>query len=310
MNAFRTLLLGLPLASAVFAQNPPAPPAEAPGPATPAESKTTHFVFSLLPKSFQKNPILDYTVISERTDAGRKLSPVSPDMPAYYVAFSAGFRQIGDTYYGEKTLTPDSVERLLAKSLKTNGYLPSDGPAHPPSLLIIYSWGSHNRETLTESPTEIEGSMLDAAALVGGDRFAQRMGKMIQETDEMSGPPELVSFANPIHLFSLSGPKHDFMLTQALGDLYFVVASAYDYQSAASNQRILLWRSRMTVSSAGVNQERTLPALIASAAPYFGRDMAEPEVFMQRREGHVEVGPLRVMDVNDPTKPIEPAQAP
>ena len=247
-----------------------------------------------------KNPVLDFTGITEMTDVGKKLPLVTPDQPTYYTAFRAGFRQIGDTYYGEKTLTPDSVEKVLAKSLATNGYFPADA-THNPTLLIIYSWGSHNREDQTESSNAVESNLLDSAALVGGDTFAQKMEQMVQMTDEMAGPPELVAFANPLNLYRESSLKHNFMIDQARGNMYFVVASAYDYQSAASNQRVLLWRSRMTVSSTGVNQEQTLPKLILTAAPYFGRDMSEPDIFMGRRhEGQVEVGPLRVMDVDTP----------
>jgi hypothetical protein len=281
----------------VAGQTPPAPGALP----APSETPSARFELSdLLPKSLQRTPILNFTVISEVTDAGKQLPPVTPDAPAYYTAYSAGFRQLGDTYYGEKTLTPESVEKILAKSLATNGYLPADSPAHPPSLLIIYSWGSHNRETGTESSTEIESNLLDSAALVGGDRFAQKLQQMIQMTNEMAGPASLVRFANPINLYREGSAKHNFMFDQAAGELYFVVASAYDYQSAASNHRVLLWRARMTVSSTGVNQEQTLPKLMASAAPYFGRDMAEPEVFRARRqEGTVTIGPLRVMDVDE-----------
>jgi hypothetical protein len=302
MKTLRFLPLVCALVPAALGQSPAPAPVQPPTdqnlPQRVDETKSTHFIFSLLPKSLDKNPVLDFTVVTEMTEAGKKLPEVTPDQPAYYTAFSAGFRQIGDTYYGEKTLTPDSVEKVLARALAKNGYQPA-GPGHPPSLLIIYSWGSHNRERQTESSTEIEGNLLDSAALVGGDGFAQKMQQMLQQTDEMAGPPDLVAFANPINLYRLSSTKHNFMLDQAAGDMYFVVASAYDYASAASNDRVLVWRSRMTVSSVGVNQQETLPKLILTAAPYFGRDMSEPEIFTGRRhEGQVDIGPLRVMDVN------------
>ena len=199
--------------------------------------------------------------------------------------------------------TPDSVEKVLAKSLATNGYFPADA-THNPTLLIIYSWGSHNREDQTESSNTVESNLLDSAALVGGDRFAQKMEQMVQMTDEMAGPPELVAFANPLNLYRESSLKHNFMIDQARGNMYFVVASAYDYQSAASNQRVLLWRSRMTVSSTGVNQELTLLKLIPDQQCSLFRPGHEAEpgyAFMGRRhEGQVEVGPLRVMDVDTP----------
>ena len=43
-----------------------------------------------------------------------------------------------------------------------------------------------------------------------------------------------------------------------------------------------LWRTRMTVAAQGVSQEQTLPTLIATAAPYFGKDMTEPETLSKR----------------------------
>ena len=305
MKSLLSLAVWGTLCSLAWAQNAATTPTPASPPPAVAPAPS-NWIFSLLPASLQKNPRLNYTVMTEKTDAGKRLAPVSPGQPAYYVAFSAGFREIGDTYYGEKTLTPDTVEKILAKSLATTGYLPADA-AHPPTLLIIYSWGAHNRVSETESQVEVEANLLDSAALVGGERFARKLSKMVLQTDEMAGPRQLVDFANPINLYRDSGYKHNAMLDQAVGDLYFVVASAYDYQTAAANQRTLLWRSRMTVSSAGVSQEQTLPALIISAAPYFGRDMQEPEVFNQRREGHVNVGPIRVMDVGrTPTQPPAP----
>jgi hypothetical protein len=312
MKTSRFLPMFCALLPAAFGQTPsPAPAPAAPDSSLPQrvdDTKSTRFIFSLLPKSMDKNPVLDFTVITEMTVEGKRLPLVTPAEPAYYTAFSAGFRQIGDTYYGEQTLTPDSVEKILARALTTNGYHPADA-AHPPTLLIIYSWGSHNRESETMSSTEVESNLLDSAALVGGDTFAQKMQQMIQMTDEMAGPPELVAFANPINFYRESSLKHNFMLDQARGNMYFVVASAYDYQSAASNRRILLWRSRMTVSSTGVNQQETLPKLILTAAPYFGRDMAEPDVFTGRRhDGQVDIGPLRVMDVN--AAPSSPAGEP
>jgi len=38
----------------------------------------------------------------------------------------------------------------------------------------------------------------------------------------------------------------------------------------------------MTVNARGITQVQSLPTLIASAAPYFGRDMLETEVIVKR----------------------------
>jgi len=108
----------------------------------------------------------------------------------------------------------------------------------------------------------------------------------------------MIEFANPVSQFKRSDPKNEFHVDQAASNVYYVVASAYDYQSIAAKRRVLLWRTRMTVAADGVSQEQTLPTLVASAAPFFGRDMPEAEILSKRalREGTVEVGTPTVVE--------------
>ena len=65
--------------------------------AAPKKESSSEWVFSLLPKSMQKNPRLELTVITEMTEAGKKLPPVSAAAPAYFELFTTG---------------PDAVVRL------------------------------------------------------------------------------------------------------------------------------------------------------------------------------------------------------
>jgi hypothetical protein len=59
----------------------------------------------------------------------------------------------------------------------------------------------------------------------------------------------------------------------------------------------------MTVAAQGVSQDQTLPTLITSAAPFFGKEMSEPAILTKRavREGQVEIGTATVVD--GPTAP-------
>ena len=52
-------------------------------PSQPAKKESSDWVFSILPKSLQKNPRLELTVITEMTDAGKSWPPVSAGKPAY-----------------------------------------------------------------------------------------------------------------------------------------------------------------------------------------------------------------------------------
>lgn len=309
----RRAFLCLVLASLARAAAPA--PSTPPAPAKP-ETGNSEWVFSLLPKSFQKNPRLELTVITEMTAAGKKLPPVSQADPAYYEVFTTGPRQLGDGAANENHLQQEEIEKLLRRSLATNGYAPAT-PDHPPSLLIIYTWGSHNslREGDEENPSlsgqRIAANMLDRAALVGGEKFAQEMLKVFEEMETQALAPPLMEMLSPVNLFRRKNEKNDFLVDQTAVDVYYVVASAYDYRSAGTNRKTLLWRTRMTAGAPGINQEQSLPTLVLSAAPFFGREMTSPEIITKRslRDTNVEIGPATVVEGNV-TLPATPAASP
>ena len=308
-----SLLLPAWLASAGVAAEPASAPA-----------KKSEWVFSLLPKSLQKNPLLEITVITEMTEAGKKLPAVSPSAPVYYEAFSPGPKHLGETAGNEVTLPPAEIERLLTRSLAANGYQPAVPPAHPPALLIIYTWGSHAllTEADSENPSlsgnQVARNLLDRAALVGGEKFARQLLELFERADAMSlaanvppppgGEPVLtpaaMEFANPVSVFKRADPKNEFLVDQAASNVYYVVASAYDYRSVSEKRRVLLWRTRMTVGADGVSQAQTLPTLVLSAAPFFGKDMPDAAIISKRpvREGTVDVGTPRVVEPASPAK--------
>ena len=179
-------------------------------------------------------------------------------------------------------------------------------------------------------------NVLDRAALIGGDRFARdlahalvqrsnvyaasakpinsefarravrsgqtlpgNMSDMLQfDLGAAAGLNMMNSVADPVKIFAQASPKNEFLVAQTSEDCYYVLASAYDYQSVASNQRQLLWRTRMTVNARSVSQAHALPLLVSNAAPYLARDMAEPEVMTRRsfREAQVDVGNPTVVE--------------
>jgi hypothetical protein len=340
MNTPRLLLRCAPLLlllTGALAQTPA--PAPAPGPAaplTPKPAAKSEWVFSILPKAFQKNPRVELTVITEMTELGKKQPVATPAQPVYYITQSSGFHQMGHAPSGERTLKPEEVERLLTKALAPNGFLPAAPPAHPATLVIFYTWGSHNllvegdADNPALSSQEIARNLLDRAALVGGVKFSQDMLKLFQEADDLATlnrvpPPDptgavppidpilgdaQMEFLNPINRYKQADPKHEFLFEQFTNDLYYVVASAYDYAAIARKEKRLYWRTRMTVAAQGVSQEQTLPTLIVSAAPYFGREMTEAEILTKRAvpDGKVEIGPATVVESGVPDPPPARAQ--
>ena len=319
------VLLGI-AASLRAAEPAPASPAVVPPAATPAKAAAKDdekyaWLTWLLPTAFQKNPRVNVTVITEVTPLGKLLPPVSPAKPAYYFAHAGGYAQLGDVIANEKTLAEADVSRLLAHTLATGGYLPADSAAHPPTLAITYSWGAHNllvdgnTDNSSLSGAAIAANLLDSAALVGGQKFAAQLMTAIRETDSLASTfpvhgapginpvvdPGLLEMMNPLQQLRQARPNNAFLLDQTNDDVYFVIVSAYDFAALTQKVGRLYWRTRMTIASHGVTQEQTLPTLISSAGPYFGKDMEEPEIINKRAtpDGTVEVGEPVVIGTED-----------
>ena len=291
--------------------------------AAAAPSDST-WVFNLLPKAFQRNPRLHLTVVTEFTPEGRKRPEVSLQHPAYCLIQSGGYHHTARAVVGDGgILSADVMDAFVLRALATRGYLPAADPV-PASQVLVYSWGLHGRPVQDGAvgDDELIGNLLDRASLVGGEKFRLEFDSLLAEAMaqadaaalastrhmELDGVavspvlgPDQLEFINPINRFRDRSTKHDFLLDQVAGDVYFVVISAYDHDALTKGRRLLLWRTRMTVGADGVAQADALPTLLGSAAPYLGRDMLEPATLTPRLhpEGRVRLGPLVFPDEKD-----------
>jgi hypothetical protein len=286
-------------------------------PASPGPSG--RFVFNLLPKSFQANPEVDCNVITEMTDEGRKREPVTPATPAYYISQPGGFAQLGFTSpAGEKPPAIERMEKVLKAALAQSGYVRASQD-HPPTIVIIYSWGSYASAQRANDGDLITNEvlvneMIDRARLIGGRKFSEGFIQALAEEGRMKEQERIMERSPAssemrdlwmetrrlmgFNRFRAKSDKNRSLIEDTLDSIYFVVASAYDFTSATTDSKILLWRTKMTANSDGVALDETLPALITTAGPYFGKDMSEVEIVGQRlkREGTTKLGPLEVKE--------------
>jgi len=131
--AIFTALAAAILSGASVPSHAPEQPPDSPG-----------WVFSLLPKSLQKDPRLELTVITEMTPEGKQLPEVDAGHPAYYLAQSGGYRRTNDAPAGDKTLPAETMDAFIRHALATRGFLPASDTA-PASLALTYNWGMHTR---------------------------------------------------------------------------------------------------------------------------------------------------------------------
>ena len=137
-------------------------------------------------------------------------------------------------------------------------------------------------------PEKYHQQVLERAVLVGGRSFRKEMSDRISYGDNIA----------------YHTSKIDFLTEQAVTDLYYVIVSAYDFNALKRGERQLIWRANLTVSAIGVSMTDSLPALVLTGGPFFGRDLKESEILFRRvQRGVVELGPTKVLEANVPVAP-------
>jgi len=81
-------------------------------------------------------------------------------------------------------------------------------------------------------------------------------------------------------------------------DCYYLLVTSFDAEALARKQRKILWITRITTVSQGLNFEQTLPIMINNAAYYFGRETTVPEIVMKRayKNASVDIGEAQVVE--------------
>jgi hypothetical protein len=142
----------------------------------------------------------------------------------------------------------------------------------PPSLLLVFSWGSLRPEKL------------DAGA-----DFTDNSPPPVLNQDQMIG---LIAGKNFDSIVDF-GTRTEEIWDGVQDDRFFVMVSAYDFVTYnQKHKKILLWVTKMSLPAAGVTMAEVMPALIKAGGPLFGRESIGPTVVdvPNAREGRVEIG--------------------
>jgi hypothetical protein len=285
----KSLTCGLFLAGCCAALAAPDAPPTTPAPLAKWEEGDAGF----LPRAFQTDPHLDVMIVTELTKAGRAVPAASPEHPVYYSGEDGGLATVGDLIGGEHAPKPADLAKLMARSLRAGGFLPAVA-GHPPTIYIYYRWGSFNKLSDLDPPSQIAApgatnvngpmddlqvrNLMERAAMVGGTKFAIEWNEALE--------------AGTFDSWENKSARNVFLVDQATGNLYFIIATACDYQAAVSGKVSVLWQTRISTDSRGVSMDGSLPQMAVSAATYIGHETDGP-VRLDRpmlKEGSVEVG--------------------
>ena len=242
--------------------------------------------------------VWDSTAITEWTQDSLQFVAPTADRPAYVVTHSGGQHDFGQVPAGDQPPAAGILDQQVEQALGRLHYLRADA-SHPPSLLIVFSWGVHCSPG-DDFDDPGYRNLLDRAALVGGRRFADELKKILEQNETLAAATSMEPFGaqlpgmrpmsaaslfqydSPIEAFRRRDLKTEYLLRQIADDCYYVVVSAFDYSSVARGKQQLLWRTKLTTTARGASMADAIPALIANGAGYLGRGMNEPELFSNR----------------------------
>ena len=242
---------------------------------------------------------------AELTKEGRKASRPTPGHPVYYVPVIHGWHESGKIIAGEEPPKRADVLRHLAQALAKEGYilqaLRPDANITVPSIIIHIAWGYMN-------PDVVESGALDLSTSGGGSLApAGLRNDPTQSTASDFNAQDMLTLVAG----SMVGREATFSqadwdrLGAAVGEgRYFIILSAYDFAASVKGEQKLLWCTRVSTARQGVWMSDVVPALVATSTSLFGRQTEVP-IWKSYpvREGHVDLGELKVLDRDVKTTP-------
>ena len=227
-------------------------------------------------------------VLAEKPETARP----TPQHPIYYVIMGGMERSLGDSVAGEPMPDRASLERELERVLAGQGFIRTKVGGPKPEIALVLSWGSANlivhESTETDSAT---GESSTTYTSLNQREIAQLVG------------------ANKANRHLLMSSDAERINDAAREDRLYLFVAALDVDALAKKKKQLVWRTRISIESRRHSLPDSIKIMLASAAPYFGRESDLP-VFIEdtdRRKADVQIGVPTVTGQDVPLPPARPS---
>jgi hypothetical protein len=231
-----------------------------------------------------KGPKLpEVLVVSEALpDVPEGLRP-APGKPIYYLLGKAQL-SLGEAVAGIKMPNPAEVEQTIVATLASQGFKRTEVGGPLPSILIVASWGDANFADFDFRDPNTDPDLQKALDKTSPRERDRRTVEHLVGTDKM---------------LSLSPSDTTKVMAASNEDRLYISLAALDVPAWREKKKKLLWRTSMTIDARNKLAD-VMPVMLASAAPFFGRN-ADTPVFVDdnyRRKFEVNVGEVKVVPEN------------
>lgn len=210
---------------------------------------------------------LEVITVTDVSATGNLLAPATPEQPQYYIAASLGFRDLGGVMGGISEPPTNEVLRLISAELARQGYRPATTRSAPPSLLLVYTWGTLNADESFGPNPDLPPVQRNHGQIV---RFLG--GRKLGISDDYFNP-----LLQPVLGLQIYNYRAQTLLEVAREDFYVIIVSAYDLEAALQKKhRPPVWTTRIAAPSLGFRMADVVPAMLAIGGPQFGRETPRP----------------------------------
>lgn len=194
--------------------------------------------------------------------------------------------------------TFDQVVQLIRPALTRQNYVASSAP-HDTDLLIFVTWGvtdgylSPGQETDDPQQGGVHSDWYLASSL--GDEANRRRDTRNMGNARLLGYREALRDHRDLRAWGVNGTVHDDLIADLEEPRYFVILTAFDFQAAWRQKRLVpLWSTRYNIAARGNSFTTALPDMSLFASRFFGRDSGG----LVRRlnpTGTVNLGDLKIL---------------
>lgn len=210
---------------------------------------------------------LEVITVTDVSSAASFVPPASPAAPQYYIAASLGYRELGGIMAGTEAPPDQAVLHLISAELAKQGYLPGTSRSAPPSLMLVYTWGTLNADLSYGGDPGAPPTQHNRAQIMN---FLG--GRKVGLDDSFFNP-----LTAPLPGLTAYNYEANSLLEVARESFYVIVVSAYDIEAALQKKRRPpLWTTRIAAPSLGFSLGDVLPAMLAIGGTQFGRDTPRP----------------------------------
>lgn len=228
-----------------------------------------------------KTQIPDVLVVADAVTGETARPEPTADNPTYYVFIGGMEQDIGGSIAGIPSPTHEQIRQALSRELARRHFIETKLGGPLPQLALFCAWGTAALDTYEE----VDSDTGQSTNIALNEREMQRLLGIPKARQRLLPSTELDHLNDALN-----------------SDRFYILVAALDAMALSQREKKLVWRTRISIDARRTTLVKSMDVMIASAAPFFGKNEDRPVVVDDtlRKNAEVEVGEATVIEGNIP----------